>query len=157
TTGKERTRFEADPAGLWSLALSPDGTRVAVGGRGKSIQTRLPDGRTQYSSTDEHRTVVWDVATAKVLWGATVPGSSARPLAFSPDGRRLAELVTEKEKAYVRVWDAADGKNLGRVDLPTGGHHLAFDRTGRRLAVSHRDTTATLYDLDTALRPGAAD
>ena len=53
----------------------------------------------------------------------------------------------------VWVWDAATGKEAGRIELPRRGHHLAFDRTGKRLAVSLDDTTALVYNLETALKP----
>jgi WD40 repeat protein len=152
-TGKERAKFEADPNGLYSLALSPDGRRLVGGGRSKSTETRLPDGRTQHSAAKEHRTAVWDVAAKKVVWETTSPGSWAGPVAFSPDGNRVAEAVTDGEQHAVRLWDAETGKELGRIELPSRAGHFAFDRTGRRVAVSHGDTSATLYDLETALKP----
>jgi WD40 repeat protein len=152
-TGKQRARFEADSNGLHSLALSPDGKRLAAGGRGKSVETRLPDGRTQHSAAKEHRTAVWNVASKKIVWETTSPGSWAGPVAFSPDGKQVAELLTDGEKSVIGLWDAETGKELGRVELPAPGLHFTFDRAGRKLAVAHRDTTATLYDLETALKP----
>ena len=56
-------------------------------------------------------------------------------------------------QTWVWVWDAATGTEVGRIDLPRRGGHLAFDRTGKRLAVSLQDTTALVYDLQTALKP----
>lgn len=155
-TGKQRLKFEGDPNGVMALALSPDGKRLAVAGREKSIQTRLPDGRTRNTPAPDHRIAVWDLATEKIVWETTVLGWSSR-IAFSPDGKLLAEFETRDQtrdvKCAVRVWEAGDGKDLGRIELPSVGHHLAFDRTGKKLAVAYRDTTATLYDLETALKP----
>ena len=82
STGKERVKFEVDPNGVATLALSPDGKRLAVGGRGKQIETRLPDGSTRSSSTPEHRTAVWDIDAKKVV-ETTSPGSWASELRFS--------------------------------------------------------------------------
>jgi WD40 repeat protein len=153
-TGKERAKFEVDPNGVATLALTPDGKHVAIGGRGKSIETRLPDGSTRHSSASEHRTAVWDVDAKKVVWETTSPGSWASELRFSADGKRLAEIVSGEDKKHaVRVWETGEWKELGRVELATRGGHIDFDRTGKRLAVSHWDTTATIYDLETALKP----
>src|SRR5262249_7028103 len=41
-SGKERFKFEPDPNGVTAIALSPDGKRLVVAGRGKSVQSRLP-------------------------------------------------------------------------------------------------------------------
>ncbi|AWM36887.1 ECF RNA polymerase sigma factor SigE [Gemmata obscuriglobus] len=153
TTGKQRGAFEPDPNGVTALALSPDGQVLATAGRGTVTETRSPDGRTRSTAADDHRTVLRDVATQKVLWGATSPGSWSGGLTFSPDGKLLAE-VTGEEKGYaVRVWEVGSGKELGRIALPGRGNQVTFDRTGRRLAVANWDTTATVYDLDTALKP----
>jgi hypothetical protein len=51
------------------------------------------------------------------------------------------------------VWDAATGKESGRIELPRRGVQLAFDRTSKRLAVALDDTTALVYDLETAFKP----
>src|SRR5207244_2718497 len=102
----------------------------------------------------EHQTAVWDLATQKVVWQVTMPGSWTRGVRFTADGSRLAELIDTDDKKYaVRVLDAASGKNVGRIDLPARGSHFGFDRTGKRLAVSFSDTTAVVYDLGTALKP----
>jgi WD40 repeat protein len=152
-TGKESTKFEADPNGVYALALSPDGKRLAVGGRGKAIETRLPDGSTRHQSAKEHRTAVWDLAVKKIVWQTTSPGSWAGEVVFSPDGTRLAEVVDDEKRYFVRVWEVPAGKEIGRIELAGRGHHVAFDRTGKRLAVSSWDTTAVLFDLETALKP----
>jgi WD40 repeat protein len=154
-TGKERAKFEPDPNGVTALALSPDGKRLTVAGRGKHIETRLPNGRTQHSNAPEHQTAVWDLATQKVVWQVTMPGSWAREVQFTDDGSRLAEMIDPEDKKYaIRVLDAATGKDLGRVELLSRGSHFGFDRSGKRLAVAFWDTTAIVYDLETVLKPG---
>jgi len=154
-SGQERLKFEIDPNGVMSLALSPDGKRMIVGGRGKPTVTRLTNGMTRHSPAKQHRTALWDVAAKKVVWETTSPGVWSVEVRFSPDGKRAAELVSyeDEEKHAVRIWDAESGKELGRIELPSRAFHFAFDRTGKRLAVAHSDTTAACYDLETALKP----
>ena len=137
------------------VALSPDGKRLLVAGVGKRIETKLPSGAIRGSVEPRYPVSVWDLASGKPLWTATVEESWAGALAFSPDGSQVAVVSTVFEGPNrVLVWDAATGRELGRIELPARGHHLAFDRTGKRLAVSLWDTTALVYDLEAALKPG---
>src|SRR5206468_1769580 len=153
TTGKERQTLTVGDNWPHALALSPDAKRVAVASRGKSVQTKLPDGRTRHSTEKEYPVTVWELASGKPLWTATAEGSSPR-LAYSPDGSRVAVVSNVWQgPSRVWVWDAATGKEAGRIELPRRGHHLAFDRTGKRLAVSLDDTTALVYNLETVLKP----
>jgi WD40 repeat protein len=151
-TGKPRGRFEADPNGIGAVALSPDGKRLLAAGQGKWIETRLPDGKLRNDSAPEHRTAVWDLATKRVLWEATAPGSWPRGVAYSADGKRIAAIESRDDRHAVRVRDADSGTDLGRIDLPGPCFYCTFDRTGKKLAVAHRDTTATVYDLEQALK-----
>jgi WD40 repeat protein len=152
-TGAERQKLELGDAIVTQIALSPDGKRLLTAGRGKSIQTKLPDGRMRHSVENEYPVSVWDLATGKPLWTATAEGSWPG-LAYSPDGARVAVVSNVHEGPNrVWVWDAATGKEAGRIELPRPGQHAAFDRTGKRLAVSLNDTTALVYDLETELKP----
>src|SRR5205823_1774761 len=65
------------------MALSPDGTRVACGGDGGSIE-------------------LWDIATRAVRGRFTCPDAFINALAFAPDGR---SLVTVGER--IRTWDVS--------------------------------------------------
>jgi len=152
-TGKEREKFEVDPNGVSALALSPDGKRLAVGGRGKQIETRLPDGRTQHSAAKEHQFAAWDVATKTMLWKDIMTGVWAGEIKFSPDGKLVGEVAGSDRNYALRVWNAGDGIELGRMDLPQAGWHFAFDKDAKRIAVAHSNTTATIYDIETALKP----
>jgi RNA polymerase sigma factor (sigma-70 family) len=155
-TGVVRQTLDADLNWLGRIAFSPDGKRLAAAGRGKGIDTKLPDGRTRHSTANEHPISVWDAASGERVWEALAPGHWCSDLAFSPDGARLAEVAVVDGGPYaVRLRDAATGADAGRIDLPGRGGHLAFDGPGRRLAVSFSDTTAVVYDLATAITPPA--
>jgi WD40 repeat protein len=153
TTGKERQTLSEGDNLPNALAFSPDAKRVAVAYRGKPVQKKLSDGRVQNSRESEYPVTVWDLASGKPLWTATVEGYWAQ-LAYSPDGARVAVLsLPSQGPNLVWVFDAATGKEAGRIELPRRGWNLAFDRTGKKLAVSLDNTTALVYDLATALKP----
>jgi WD40 repeat protein len=153
TTGKERQTLSVGDNRPNALAFSPDAKRVAVAFQGKPVQTKLADGSTRYSTEKDYPVTVWDLASGKPLWTAKAEGNWP-VLAYSPDGSRVAVVSNVAQgPSRVWVWDAATGKEAGRIELPRRGHQLAFDRTGKRLAVSFDDTTALVYNLETALRP----
>ena len=159
-TGQERLKFDAAAGGAEKLAFteklafSPDGKRLAIAGRERSIQTKLPDGRTRMSAANQYPITVWELSEKKQLWTATAAGSTPLAIGFNPDGSRVAVSVLSQGKPpTLRFWDAATGKDAGRIELPMLARHFAFDRTGKRLAVAFEDTTALVYDLAAAVKP----
>ena len=152
-TGKQRQTLNTGPDAPQTVAISPGAKRIAVAYRGKPVQTKLPDGRTRYSTEKEYPVTVWELASGKSLWTGHAEGSWPF-LAYSPDGKRLAVGSNVWQgPSRVWLWDAVTGKELGRIELPRRGNQLAFDRTGKRLAVAFDDGTALVYNLETAIKP----
>jgi dipeptidyl aminopeptidase/acylaminoacyl peptidase len=122
------------------MLLSPDGTRVAVGNY----------------DTDRPAVAVVDLASGRVDRHAVQAGRGVLPLAWSPDGRRLAYLGSPEP------WNPhADGPiagNVGVLDLETGRaaalpggsdvHTVAFSPDGTELAVQHTDGALEVLSLD---------
>jgi WD40 repeat protein len=111
----------------WSMAFSPDGRRLAVGGGGRDGTVTL-----------------YDALTGQIAF--TLLGHTERItcLAFSPDGRRLASASADKT---VRLWDTETGEEL----LALRGHQdlvgrVLFDPRGCRLASSSEDGTVRIWD-----------
>jgi WD40 repeat protein len=130
TTGQPLHTLTIHTGGDASVALSPDGTRLASAGSDNIVR-------------------VWDIAGDRVL--VTLPGHTGEVhtngLAFSPDGTRLASA---SEDTTVKVWDVIRGQEL----LTIRGHAarvgtVAFSPDGRQLASGGTDHTARIWDAAT--------
>ncbi|KAJ7436685.1 hypothetical protein B0H11DRAFT_2256016 [Mycena galericulata] len=151
---------------VWSVAFSPDGTRIASGSddttirvwdavTGQQVEALVghaavlsvafsPDGMCIASGSRDQTIRVWDAATGqqvgKALAGHT---NSVRSVAFSPDGMRI---VSGSEN--IRVWDAA---TVQQVSEALEGHtdsvwSVAFSPDGTRIASGSADETIRVWE-----------
>ena len=125
-SGKELRRLPFGNGGIRSVAYSPDGATVAIGGDGgKTLAVKL-----------------FDAATGKELLAIPFPeASSVRSVAFSPDGKTLAA----SGGSSTRLFDAATGKERLKIDRPAIG--LRFTPDGAALAGA---VAGTIYRWDAA-------
>ncbi len=121
---------------LTSVAVSPDGKRVATGSVDKTV-------------------IIWDAATGKELHTLRGHGAEVEAVAFSPDGKRL---VTGSADTTARVWDVETGKPLrafrGHLHWTNsdGAFHfgaVAFSHDGKRVLSAATDGVARLWDPET--------
>jgi WD40 repeat protein len=99
---------------------------------------------------------VWDVARAKERLRLGGLGSAARAVLLSPDGARIvtadpeAKAGSAQTDSSIRVWDAANGHQLERLDGAADGVlALSVSPNSRILAVSGEDRAVTLWDMRT--------
>jgi WD40 repeat protein len=194
-TGREVRRFDMAPylTEPWqrqtdhdvpfpqALAVSPDGTLLAVRGMDQNIYlwrptktgerpplkrhhypihavAFAPDGRTLASIDQEGRICLWDPGRDRLLreWDClTGRHERAGSLLFLPDGK----TVVTGQTGRLRLWDAASGEEVGQVPLREVGplsypSSLAITPDGQLLAVAGIDRQAAifLYHLPSRLR-----
>jgi WD40 repeat protein/tRNA A-37 threonylcarbamoyl transferase component Bud32 len=141
-TRRERRTLGGLPGTVQSVAISPDGTRLAAGGG-------------YYGPKVEGWLVVWDAATGKPLWPPRRESeATVMSVAFSPDGKLLAagygHYSSKDTTGHVQLWDVASGKARGEKFAATRGgvNSVSFHRDGRRVALAGFDHVA-IWDVAT--------
>jgi eukaryotic-like serine/threonine-protein kinase len=120
--------FEAGKAGISSMALSPDGQRIATS-----------------SALLDPTVKVWDTQTGKLVFNLKGHGDFASSLAFSRDGKTLASTSRD---GTTRIWDMNAGEN--KRTLKSGFRQcgvVALGPKGDLLATNQDDKTVTIWDL----------
>jgi WD40 repeat protein/tRNA A-37 threonylcarbamoyl transferase component Bud32 len=110
-----------------SVALSPDGGMLAVGGFGRVVR-------------------LWDVRTGRLVHELDQGGNGAFTLEFSPDGRTLAVSGFEP---VASIWDVGAGTQIG-PQLTAGDRRTMIDLSpdGRRLLETHGNGQGAIWDVD---------
>jgi WD40 repeat protein len=120
--------FTPEPANLFALqpAFSPDSKSIAAEYQGKMK--------------------IYSAANGAAV--RTLPGSATGPVAWDPDGKRLAALVPVGDnKTAIQVWDVRRGKVLRTIHHRQGEvQALLWSPDGRRLLSGGRNNTIKVWD-----------
>ena len=162
---------------VYSLAMSPDGKRIAWGDYQKGIVIRdlttgkdpriltmsadafgsnyashllfSRDGSVLLSASGDKKIVLWDVASGKPVKELNHHG--VRFVGWSADEKILVSGGYQDKS--VRVWDVASGKELFQLD---GEGDVAISPDGRRIAYSGTDRKPWMWEIDPAKDPQAS-
>jgi eukaryotic-like serine/threonine-protein kinase len=162
--------IRADTNELWSVAWSPDGSRLATGGtegvvkiwdalsgrqlaslRGHTGELRSvawsPDGRRLASAGLDRKVKVWDLEHGHKA--TTMSGHQAAVVcvAWSPDGSRLASGSTD---TTVKIWDPATGTNTQTLPAQRRVFSVSWTSNGARLAACGAGQMVRVWDLSSA-------
>lgn len=164
--------------GVNSVAFSPDGKALAVGnGDGTvriwSVATHTPVGQpltdpdnavstmafspdsstlaVGYDFGDHSSVLLWSVTTGKTV-GSLLAAGDSQSVAFSPDGKTLAD---GRDTGVVLLWDVATDATIGQpltgtpssyADTNHAVNSVAFTPDGKTLAVGNQDGTVRLWN-----------
>jgi WD40 repeat protein len=145
-SGKEMTPVPNEGSHVIDVAISGDNKYLVASAWGKSVETKLPDGRTRYSSEKNHPICVWELATGKLKRRHNLPEGGAGPVAISPDSTLFAAAANEPERR-IRIWDFVADKEIGNIaEFPGTVRSLAFTSDGERLVTGMEDGTILVWD-----------
>ena len=153
-----------------SVALSPDGNELIVGGRDQPlIWWNLRTGTNALLTIDGQRAVfspdglqvailnraaniqVWNVSLHQMRTNFSVGSGMVFNMVFSPNGKILATTSGPEDFEHsIRFWDTSSGKLIGSCT----GHKqsvwsVAFSPDGKTLATGSDDSTLKLWNVAT--------
>ena len=138
-SGRVMQRVQAE---TWinSVSLSPDGRYLITGG-------------SEHPETERNEVVLWELATAALVYRISGEGDRVSAVAFSWDGRTFAWAEgpgsNKADRHYpIHVHRLGTGKEILRFDEQSGlAYALAFSPDGTKLASGMADTTALVWDV----------
>jgi WD40 repeat protein len=154
-TGKQLSTWKIPVWGDLSVAVSPDGLRLAVSGMREAGSRRRGGGGILGGGTPAGGTLVvlCDLKANDIA--AEIPGRHG-PVAFSPDGTRLASLGADKT---IKISDVSTGKELLSIAWPghtEGVSGLIFHPDGTKLlSAGVFDGSVRLWDAASGRSLGA--
>ena len=170
SSGREIVRASID-AFLNSVAISPTGYQVAIGGDSRGVWiwdldglsgrrasyvyavAFSPDGHYLATGHDDGHAILWKVSswwTDDVNSHYITPGGSVRAVAFSPAGSYLATDGYDGHNSSIMIWEVSSGTKVHQIDVDTHEvYSLAFSTDGKYLAARDSDGIITIYRIPT--------
>src|SRR5205823_6454806 len=143
---------------IWNCTPTPIGNAAAtLPGHGGPLSALAfsPDGNHIASAGSDMAVKVWDRRSQREVRSYRGHTDWVTAVAGSPDGRRIAGV----ENRFLRVWDAATGKETHAVEMPEHVLLMSFNSDSKSLLVCTRESgdaagkhTVTSFDAD-SLQP----
>ncbi|GAA0593826.1 NACHT and WD repeat domain-containing protein [Actinomadura livida] len=152
---------------VWSVAWSPDGSRLATASADHSVRVWedgaevavlrgheamvsavawSPDGSRLASASDDGTVRIWDVASRARVAVLRGHGAMVWSADWSPDGTRV---VSASRDGDVRIWSVADGASETLRGHEGWVRNAAWSPDGSRIASASDDRTIRIWDADT--------
>lgn len=117
-----------EDSSIYTLAWSPDGSRIAWGGGDNKVN-------------------IWDAQTRRQLVSYKGHNSSVHTLAWSPDSR---QIVSGGADDAVHIWDAATGRNAATYFKHSAAvTGVVWSSNGQRIVSGSHDKTAQVWNAIT--------
>lgn len=175
-TGTIFTTYQGHTGIVYSVAWSPDGTRLVSGADDNTVQvwnsagSKLavysghtsavvyvswsPDGKQVASASNDNTVKVWDVATDNLLFTCSGHTNNVHSAVWSPDGTRLASGSGD---STVRLWNARTGNPVTTYrDHTSPVWDIAWSPDGTKIASASgndkaggSDNTVKIWNVNT--------
>jgi serine/threonine protein kinase/WD40 repeat protein len=132
---KQLGRFVSDAAAWWTLDAAGDLSLATCAAEKGGLR-------------------LVDLTRSNVLWTVPAADDYIIAVALSPDRTMVASAAGFAESS-IRLWDAASGRELARLDGHVGYvHDLRFVADGKTLISASSDQTIRLWDIETRRQVG---
>jgi len=166
-----RLNLQGHTDALTSVAVSPDGTRIATSSldgtvklwdaiTGKEIKTLRahsdavwsvsfsPNGSQLVTASSDKTAKVWDIESGKPLVTLSGHNESVSRAVFSPMINE-ARVATASDDGSAKVWDLKTGRELLTLSGQSGWiSGVAFSPDGSRIATAQGDGIAKVWDAN---------
>jgi WD40 repeat protein len=153
---------------VWSIAFSPNGKLLAIGGSDMTIKVQdltsgnivstlrghnkdilsiafSPDGKLVAAGGADKTVKIWNLSDGNINTVLFGHQDQVWSVAFSPNGKTLASGSSDKT---VMIWDIPGGKVVTTLrGHEKGVRSVAFNPDGKRLASGSFDTTIKVWDI----------
>ncbi|MDE0021959.1 MAG: WD40 repeat domain-containing protein [Candidatus Poribacteria bacterium] len=117
--------FQIKTVPIGSVAVSPNGQKVFVGGRGGDYR-------------------LWDVSTGELKTLVSSPQTGYTGVEFSPNGQTVAALIGSPSRS-ISIWDVKTGDRI----LTTNGISFMYSPDGKQFASSSMDGAVKVWNAET--------
>lgn len=94
---------------------------------------------------------VFNIASGKIVQRLNQAGFTLHSANFSDDAKLIVTATTDEKTGMITVWDWLSGKVVKRFPV-TMPNDVCFDSTGKKLLITHQDSTISIYNLVTNKR-----